>query len=87
MDINRFDKLLGGENPTPEEYAQFLYVINKLPWEVLWTILVSNIQMSNILKSAINKDLQDKLPCQVIGYHLDQLVENIWNKYKSTERN
>jgi hypothetical protein len=85
MDINRFDKLLGGENPTPEEYAQFVYVINKLPWEALWTILISNIQMSNILKSVVNKELHDKLPSQVIGPHLDRLIENVWNRYKSTE--
>lgn len=86
MDINCFDKLLGGENPTPEEYAQFVYVINKLPWEALWTILISNIQMSNILKSVVNKELHDKLPGQVIGPHLDRLIENVWNRYKSTER-
>uniref|UniRef100_E6QB46 Uncharacterized protein n=1 Tax=mine drainage metagenome TaxID=410659 RepID=E6QB46_9ZZZZ len=85
MDINRFDKLLGGENPTPEEYAQFVYVINKLPWEALWTILISNIQMSNILKSVVNKELHDKLPGQVIGPHFDRLIENVWNRYKSTE--
>lgn len=86
MDINRFEKLLGGEDPTPEEYAQFVYVINKLPWETLWTILISNIQMSNILKSVINKELYDKLPGQVIGPHLDRLIEYVWNRYKPTER-
>jgi hypothetical protein len=83
MDLERFQVLLTGEEPTLEDYSAFAFITKHSSIDVLWNLLISNPKMHWILKSMINKSLQEK----VSKVKLQQSMESIMTKLEERKGN
>ncbi|BBB58341.1 hypothetical protein UNDKW_0068 [Undibacterium sp. KW1] len=82
MDEHRFFALLGGQVPSYQDYADFISVIENLQIEGLWEILVNAPSLNGILRTAVNKTLQDKVVRKNVDESLDAIVARIHQDFK-----
>lgn len=75
MEAHRIEELLNGAEPSLEDYASYISVIEKLPIELLWKAINSAPNMNPILKSATSKVLQEKVPRHNIDIGLESIAE------------
>ncbi|MEZ9477789.1 hypothetical protein [Vibrio splendidus] len=55
------DKLLGGANPTSEEYVDFCYVCEELPYQQLWQMITEYPLLHPFLKTTATQHMRDKV--------------------------
>ncbi|MFM0549656.1 hypothetical protein P0D69_01630, partial [Paraburkholderia sediminicola] len=77
MNVAKFKALLDGDAPTLEEYAEFVGLAEKLPYELLWTLLTSNPEMNGLLKGIVHKNLQEKVPKANVDAAIDAIATEI----------
>ena len=80
MDLIRFQELLDGEEPSLADYSAFAFVTEHSSIDVLWTLLTQNPRMHWILKSIINKTLQEKIPKEKSQLALQSIIKNLEEK-------
>jgi hypothetical protein len=79
MDSQQIEVLLGGEQPSLEDFATFTSIIEKLPLEILWHFSVSFPGMHYILKSVVLNKLQAKVTRKDVDEYMNEIV----TKFKS----
>jgi hypothetical protein len=74
MDSQQIEVLLGGEQPSLEDFATFTSIIEKLPLEILWHFSVSFPNMHFILKGVVINKLQAKVMRQDVDEYMNEIV-------------
>lgn len=75
----RFTELLQGAEPSAEDIAGFVYVINILSLEQLNIIAIKSPNLHSILKKALHKVLEEKTPKADFDISMDAIMEQLQN--------
>ncbi|VWD62326.1 hypothetical protein [Burkholderia contaminans] len=82
MNTQIFDALLDGKQPTIDEYADFVAVVEKLPIDLLWKILTEAKNLNGHLRNVTNKTLQEKIQRKNVDDALDAIVTGMTNRFR-----
>ncbi|KUZ89155.1 hypothetical protein WI40_28425 [Burkholderia ubonensis] len=74
MNEQTFNALLGGQVPSIDDYAEFVAIVEKLPFELLWDILTKAPDLNGHLRTVVNKTLQEKIARKNVDESLDAIV-------------
>lgn len=77
MDLQRFNALVDGAEPTLADYAALVALAEELPVEPLWELLHSAPKMHWLLRGVVNKQLQEKVPKANVEQALDAIATEL----------
>lgn len=77
MDLQRFNALVDGAEPTLADYAALVALAEKLPVELLWELLHCAPKMHGLLRGVVNKQLQEKVPKANVEQALDAIATEL----------
>lgn len=74
------DKLLGGANPTSEEYVDFCYVCEELSYQQLWQMITEYPHLHSFLKTTATQHMRDKVALKNKERLNSKLVQEFQNR-------
>ncbi|KAI3591787.1 hypothetical protein D9X30_3312 [Cupriavidus sp. U2] len=77
MDLQRFNALVDGAEPTLADYAALVALAKELPVELLWELLHGAPKMHWLLSGVVNKQLQEKVPEANVVQALDAIATEL----------
>lgn len=80
MTPERFEALLSGCLPTPDDFVGFLSVLEKLPTELLWKLSQESESLHWMLRTPLLTTLQEKVSRRNIDDALDAIVTRLASK-------
>ena len=77
MNKSRFEALLDGDQPSIEDFAGFVAVVEKMPGELIWQTLNSSPKLNGILQNVLISSLREKVQKLSIDTALDAIVSGV----------
>jgi hypothetical protein len=82
MDEQTFNALLDGKQPTFEEFAGFVAVVERLPGELLWTLLTQAPSLNELLRKVVSKNLQDKVQRENVDNAVNAIAASMADRFQ-----
>lgn len=77
MDVARFERLINGDLPSLEDFAGFVSVIEKLPIELLWPLVVRSPSLNHTLRAVLDKRLAELVQRTNVDNALNGIAERL----------
>jgi hypothetical protein len=77
MNDSRFNALLDGDQPSFEDFAGFVAVVEKLPGELLWRMLNTSPKLNGHLRKVVVSSLQKKVQRLNVDTAIDAIVTGV----------
>lgn len=71
------NELLGGETPSLDDYSEFIGIVEKLPIDLLWKILNEAPLLNEILRTVVNKTLQERVARKNVEDSLERIANGV----------
>lgn len=78
---HRLDALLSGDTPSLKDYADFVGLAERMPTDLLWTVLHEFPKMHAFLRGVIQKNLQERIPRETDSADLDRVVQEMQRRF------
>lgn len=82
MEMQRFNALVDGDEPTLEDYAAIVAVAESLPYELLWELLRTSPKMHWLLRGVVSKNLQERIPKANVDSAIDSIATELASRKK-----